>query len=317
VPLLVAEKSKGEMETRSPKVSVGFPVYNGEKYLANALTRLLEQDFQDFELVICDNASTDRTQEICQEFAGKDPRIRYFRNPINIGLAANHNRTFELSRGQYFKHAAHDDDFPPTMLSRFVSVFEQGPPTIAVVYSYCEYIDEAGNVIGMDTDHVDKYSRWPHRRLSHLLRNIHMYNCPYGLIRSDMFRRTRGYGLFPGADHVLCAELAMLGRFVEIPEPLLRIRRHPGRTFDANKTEDSLLNLFDPDHKERHLIRGVQARMKVELIRSGFRVPRTLRDKVLCTAVAIVKPQWETFRAFGGRQKRKLRQVFSPIQSLS
>src|SRR5260370_42097820 len=106
------------MNSSSPKVSIGFPVYNGENYVANALTRLLEQDFQDFELVICDNASTDRTQEIRLAFAHQDDRIRYFRNDRNIGLAANHARTFQLANGKYFKWAAHDDGFPPTMLAR-------------------------------------------------------------------------------------------------------------------------------------------------------------------------------------------------------
>src|SRR5262245_582217 len=102
---------------RQAKVNVGLPVYNGEKYLPNALSRLLEQDFEDFELIVSDNASTDGTQEICRSFAEKDRRVRYFRNETNIGLAANHNRTFELSQGELFKWAAHDDDFPRAMLA--------------------------------------------------------------------------------------------------------------------------------------------------------------------------------------------------------
>src|SRR5215467_6020398 len=124
-----------------PKVSIGLPVYNGENYVANAIMRLLAQTFHDFELVISDNASADRTREICLSFAQQDKRIRYHRNETNIGLAANHNRTFELSTGQYFKWAAHDDDFPPTMLGTFVSAFDRAPADTSLVYSYCEYID--------------------------------------------------------------------------------------------------------------------------------------------------------------------------------
>src|SRR5262249_36556323 len=163
------------MEARAPQVSIGLPVYNGAKYLPNALKRLLEQDFEDLELIICDNASTDETQDICRVFAERDRRIRYFRNEKNLGLAANHNRTFELSRGNFFKWAAHDDDFPKPMLGRFVSVFEKAPPYVAVVYSHCEYIDELGEVVGVDSDNVDKNESWPHKRLAHLLRHIHMY----------------------------------------------------------------------------------------------------------------------------------------------
>src|SRR5438445_9254453 len=155
-----------------PKVSVGLPVYNGERYLQNALTSLLEQDFEDFELIVCDNASTDGTGEICRFFAQKDARIRYFRNETNIGLSANHNRTFELSTGQYFKWAAHDDDFPRAMLTRFVSVMEESEPCVSVVYSPCEYIDEVGSVQGVDSDSVNSNDPWPHKRLAHLLWHV-------------------------------------------------------------------------------------------------------------------------------------------------
>ena len=298
-----------------PKVSVGLPVFNGERYLPNALARLLQQDCEDFELIVSDNASTDGTQDICRAFAKKDPRIRYFRNDTNIGLAANHNRTFELSRGQFFKWAAHDDDFPPAMLARFVAAFEEGPPNVGVVYSCCEYIDECGKVEGVNSDGVDNDDPWPHIRLAHLLWYVHMYNSPYGLIRSDMLRKTRLHGLYPMSDHVLLAELAMLGVFVELPEPLLRIRRHPGRTFTANKTSKALRELFTPGHAHRFLPVSMRTQMKVELVRAAMLVPTTLRDKILCTAVALVVPQWRTFKAFGGRQKQKLFRMSSPMPS--
>src|SRR4051812_48394840 len=208
---------------QAPKVSVGFPVYNGEKYLANALGELTSQEYENFDLIIADNASTDRTEEICREFAARDQRIRYLRNPRNIGLAANHNLTVELARGEFFKWAAHDDGFPPAMLRRLVDVLQSAPKSVCVAYSFCEYIDQNGNVIGMDSDGVALDDSRPHKRLSHLLWRVHMFNCPYGLMRTEVLRQTRLHGLFPMADHVLMAELAMLGVLVEVPEPLLRI----------------------------------------------------------------------------------------------
>jgi glycosyltransferase involved in cell wall biosynthesis len=297
------------MKTSQRKASIGLPVYNGENYLQNALTRLLQQDFEDFEMIICDNASTDGTQEICRAFAQKDRRIRYFRNERNIGLAANHNRTFALAKGEYFKWAAHDDDFPRTMLSRFVQVFDESPESVCLVYSQCEYIDDHGNVQWIDSDGVANNDPWPHRRLAYFHRYVHMYNCPYGLIRSKVLRKTRLHGLFPGSDHVLFAELAMLGIFVEIPEPLLRIRRHPGRTFTANKTPSALRELFNPGQGHKFSPLGLKTRMHLELVRSALLVPTSRRDKVLCTAVALAVPPWESFRAFGGRHKRKLLQI--------
>jgi glycosyltransferase involved in cell wall biosynthesis len=273
----------------------------------------LAQDFEDFELIISDNASTDATREICMAFAQRDRRIRYFRNETNIGLAANHNRAFQLARGQFFKWAAHDDDFPKSMLARFVEVFDHSSPSVSLVYSHCEYIDEYGVVQGCESDGVDMDDPWPHRRLAKLLTNIHMYNCPYGMIRSEILQKTRLYGLYFGSDHVLFAELAMLGILVEIPEPLLRIRKHPGRTFTAHHDNpQALREMFNPGKVGRFQPMGLQTRIKLELIRSAALVPLSLRDKVLCTTVALVTPQWRSFKAFGGLQKRKLLRRWSP-----
>jgi glycosyltransferase involved in cell wall biosynthesis len=108
----------------------------------------LAQDFENFELIISDNASTDGTQEICQSFAEKDSRIRYSRNKTNIGLAANHNRTFELSRVEFFKWAAYDDDFPPTMLRRFVDV-RKAHRCLRRLFAMRVY--RRGNVVGIDS----------------------------------------------------------------------------------------------------------------------------------------------------------------------
>jgi glycosyltransferase involved in cell wall biosynthesis len=88
-----------------PRLSIGMPVFNGEKYLKEALDSILAQTYSDFELLISDNASTDRTEQICREYAAKDRRIRYYRNEKNIGAPKNFNRVFELSSGKYFRWA--------------------------------------------------------------------------------------------------------------------------------------------------------------------------------------------------------------------
>jgi glycosyltransferase involved in cell wall biosynthesis len=91
------------MTSKIPRVSIGLPVFNGEKYLAEALDSILSQTYRDFKLIISDNASTDRTEQICREYAAKDRRIRYYRNEKNIGAPKNFNRVFELSSGKYFR----------------------------------------------------------------------------------------------------------------------------------------------------------------------------------------------------------------------
>src|SRR6202789_2802935 len=92
------EASTGEAAASAPTVSVGMPVYNGETYLEVAISSVLAQSFDDLELIICDNASTDRTAEICQDYAARDPRIRYFRNAQNLGAAPNYNLAFSHAR---------------------------------------------------------------------------------------------------------------------------------------------------------------------------------------------------------------------------
>lgn len=91
----------------APACSIGLPVYNGENYLEQAIQSVLAQTFQDFELIISDNASTDGTEAICRRFAEQDPRILYVRQPRNIGAAKNYNYTFHLARGEYFNWLAH------------------------------------------------------------------------------------------------------------------------------------------------------------------------------------------------------------------
>ena len=113
-----------------PRVSIGLPVFNGERYLARAIESVLGQDFRDLELIVCDNASTDRTPEICAAYARRDARVRYFRNPRNLGAGPNYDRCFRLARGEYFKWAAHDDRLAPDYLSRTVAALDAAPEAV-------------------------------------------------------------------------------------------------------------------------------------------------------------------------------------------
>ena len=106
------------MTSENPVVTVGLPVFNGENYLNEALESLMSQDFEDFELVISDNASTDSTRLILKEWAAKDARVKVCLNDRNVGGAANFNRVLALAKGEYFRWASHDDLVAPEMLRR-------------------------------------------------------------------------------------------------------------------------------------------------------------------------------------------------------
>src|SRR3954454_13625589 len=99
----VHEETPDAVEVRPPRLTIGLPVHNGERYLEESLTALMKQTFSDFELIISDNASTDGTEAICRRHADQDPRIRYIRQSHNLGAADNHNLLVPLARGEYFK----------------------------------------------------------------------------------------------------------------------------------------------------------------------------------------------------------------------
>src|SRR3954469_11982595 len=82
---------------RAPRVSIGMPVRNGAKYIREAIDSILAQTFTDLELIVCDNASTDSTEQIVRNYAARDPRVRYHKNERDVGPAGNHNIAFSLA----------------------------------------------------------------------------------------------------------------------------------------------------------------------------------------------------------------------------
>ena len=125
-----------------PTVSFGVPVYNGEAGIDAALESLRAQTFDDLEIIVSDNASTDGTEEICRSHARLDPRVRYVRNERNVGVARNFNGLFRLASGRYFKWAPHDDVVAPEFLARCVEALE-ADPAVAIAVPTPRLIDEA------------------------------------------------------------------------------------------------------------------------------------------------------------------------------
>ncbi|NCD41474.1 MAG: glycosyltransferase family 2 protein [Bacteroidia bacterium] len=118
---------------RIPKVSIGMPVYNGERYICNALDSLLSQTFTDFELIISDNASSDKTQIICQDYSKKDSRIQYIRQTINLGAANNFQFVLNKARGKYFMWASHDDIWERDFILRCIDLLKNEDSAVAAI----------------------------------------------------------------------------------------------------------------------------------------------------------------------------------------
>ena len=233
--------------TRAPRLSIGLPVFNGEKYLGYALDSILEQTFVDFELIISDNASTDSTEQLCLTYAAKDNRIRYFRNARNIGASLNWYRTLDLASAVYFASAAHDDIYEPDYMRRCIEVLDRDPATV-VCYSKTRIIDDAGNVTGVLGVAVDTTSNQPHQRLYQVIRNDYLCVQLYGVMRSAALRRTKVFVGYYGCDRNTLAELALLGKLTEVPGYWFLHRIHPdalGAATYYGKTADEL-HIIDP-----------------------------------------------------------------------
>lgn len=207
-----------------PKVSIGLPVFNGEQFLEEAIDSILAQTFDDFELIISDNASTDRTGEICRYYQSKDRRIRYRRNETNLGGANNANLTFLLSQGKYFRWAAYDDICSPQLLEKCLEVLDSDP-SVVLTYGQTIKINDLGEIIGGTFSPLGE-SNSPHERFLEIANRDHQCEVIYGLYRSDILRLTSLQKNYTDSDRTLLCELGLYGKFYQIQEPLFRKRYH-------------------------------------------------------------------------------------------
>jgi glycosyltransferase involved in cell wall biosynthesis len=292
-------------------ITIGLPVYNGEDFVDAAITSLRAQEFTDFELIVSDNASTDRTQSICERHAQADARIRYLRADQNRGAAWNYNRLVELASGRYFKWQAHDDLCLPRFLSSCVETFERAPDSVVLVYPRAEIIDAQGNPLPKyRPESLDARAREPHRRLATVLRNLNMA-CPvFGLMRVDALRKTRLIGSFVASDYVLLAELAMLGEIWEVPETLFQRRIHPRISTYANRSSRDLLRWYDPSKRMRGTLLSPMMALGPEYLRSAGRLPLEGSERMKCRIAALSVWYEREFRNLGGRYKARLKHAF-------
>lgn len=223
------------MSKKNPRVSLGMPVFNGENFLENALDSILTQTFTDFELIISDNASTDRTQDICRAYEARDSRIRYYRNEKNLGAAPNFNRVFELSSGEYFKWVAHDDLLAPDFLQKCVDILDQDPQVV-LCHSKVKFVDDAGKIIAnydIELKHVN--SSKPQDRFGDLIMMHHWCFDVFGVIRANILKQTPLIASHIESDRNLLAELGLFGRFHEISEYLFFSRDHSDRSIKTDR----------------------------------------------------------------------------------
>lgn len=264
-----------------PRLSIGMPVYNGEPFIKEAIDSILLQDFDDFELVISDNASTDRTREIILDYSRRDPRIRYSFNEENLGAALNYNLVFELSSGLYFKWAPADDVCAPGYFAHCVEILDRNQDVI-LCYPRTIVIDKNGEEIERYSEELHLQCAKPHERYKQLherFRHLLKCNAVLGLIRASSLRETRLIGKFTGSDMVLLGELAILGKFFEVPEYLFLRRDHPQSSIKAFKLH-SRATWFDPKNTREY--QYTYWKLLIEQINSVMRSRIGLWEKKSC-----------------------------------
>lgn len=233
--------------TTKPEVSIGLPVYNGEDFVADAIESVLLQTFTNFELVISDNASTDRTEAICRRYAENDMRVKYYRSKENRGAAWNYNRTFELSSGKYFRWLAADDMLAPTIIEQCVDILETHEEVV-LCFSWTKDIDSDGNEIVTKQSTVHSSNLKPSVRFWNLSQTRATHNCEevFGLIRSEILAQTKLIDYYTDSDRTLLAHLGLYGPFYEIPEPLFWHRIHVTSSVVVNPDRHERMIWFDP-----------------------------------------------------------------------
>jgi glycosyltransferase involved in cell wall biosynthesis len=259
-----------------------MPVYNGERYIEEALDSFLSQTCEDFELIISDNASTDGTEAICRAYALQDERIRFYPNRSNRGAAWNFNNVFKLARGEYFKWAAHDDFVAPACLERCLEVLE-ADAGIVVSYPKTIVVDEESRPVSTFEDKLHLPDPRPSTRFWRYLKTYHhprQCHPVFGLIRSDTLRKTSLIGNYVGSDRVLLGELVLRGKIIEIDERLFYSRFHPQSSVRAYPEYRDRVIWFDPRKRGKlQMLRWILLR---EYLGAIDRTPMAWDEKVQC-----------------------------------
>ena len=220
------------MDQGSPLVTIGMPAYNGGRFLARALDSLLAQDYPNWELVISDDCSTDETQSIARDYAGRSDRIRYVRHDANLGEMANFNFALGQARGPYFMWAADHDLWDSTFISRCVAGLEADAKTV-LAYPQSMLVDEDDRVLEEMDDQIDVGQPTALARYKHLIWRLSICNMVYGVARREALSATGGYGDVLAPDRLVLAQMALQGPILRVGGHLfLRRRNRPPETLD-------------------------------------------------------------------------------------
>ena len=224
-----------------------MPVYDGQRFLAEALDSLLAQDFGDLEPIVSDNESTDATRDICEDYTRRDTRVTYSRLAESLGTGPNHNRLVDMSNCELFKWTAHDDRKHPEFLSRCIAAYDSFEPPPAVVHPEAEFIDENGLMIEPETDRMHADSRYSFIIAPQALQAMSRVAPMYGVFGRETPKKTRLHGSLVSSDYVFLLETALVDKVIHLKgEPLFQRRIRSGMATQAHLPQEARLHFIDP-----------------------------------------------------------------------
>jgi glycosyltransferase involved in cell wall biosynthesis len=245
--------------SKAPLITIGVPAFNSAAHIGLTLEGLLSQSFSDFELIVSDNASTDGTREIVEGYIRRDARVRYERQPFNIGANPNYAVLVTRARGQFFKWSSASDWCAPTFLERCKNELVTHEDVVLAVPRTRLFQKSLQSSVDYPDD-IEVLDDTPYARLVRLTSTLALNNAMNGLIRTAALRRTRLMERYIGADCVLMGHLALLGKFRLIEEPLFYRRMEP-ETATASQDRAALWRHHYPRLSRNALFQGSKRQM--------------------------------------------------------
>ena len=246
-----------------PLVSIGVPIHNEERFLAEALSALTQQSYRNLEIIISDNASTDQTEKICRNLAEQDARVEYVRQPSNLGSASNFEFVRTRAQGRYFMWASGHDLWSSQLIEKAVQLMEN-EPSVVLAAAPAIWIDAAGAPVDIPPDSLDSRGMGPIRRFKAVLWGS--MNPILGVMRRDALDATDVDLGMVGSDLVMLSQLTLMGPFALLDDATFN-----RRVVRAPEAYDERLKRYASSEFKLTTSRFPLARLPFELVRSVLR----------------------------------------------
>lgn len=276
------------IKNHSPRVSIGMAVFNGGTLLVFAIDSLLAQTFEDFELIITDNASTDETEERCRAYAQKDSRIVYIRRDKNYGANNNSHHALLQATGEYFMFAAHDDRWHPDFIASCVSVLDHNK-TVVLAMPAVQFLTPEGTHCNIPYPVLHTIGTGIRNRVAGIFRENNVGYSAYGLYRREALGKIAIAIDCYGGDVVILLQLMLLGDAAFISQKLFYYRL-------SNKTAQQQINSVGSSEDTRHIDKPYTS-LTVNLLRviTNAAINPSLKQVLISDVLQIItlqNPDW-------------------------